>query len=87
LHDDNETIDSLWVDPNTALQRARDGSLAMIPPTISNLDYLAQFDDADDALAAAATIGTPPAILPRLRTDADGRVIGVILPGDADYAR
>jgi hypothetical protein len=25
--------------------------------------------------------------LPRLRTDADGRVIGVILPGDADYVR
>jgi len=87
LHDDNETIDSLWVDPNIALQRARDGSLAMIPPTIRNLEYLAQFDDADDALAAAATIGTPPAILPRLRTDADGRVIGVILPGDADYVR
>ena len=87
LHDDNETIDSLWVSPDVALQRAKDGTLAMIPPTISNLEYLARFDDADGVLAAASTIGTPPPILPRLRTDLEGRVIGIIMPGDPDYER
>lgn len=85
LHDDGETIDSLWVTPSEALARHREGKLAMIPPTISNLEFLLQHDTVSSALAAAKRVGVPPSITPRLRTDKDGRVIGVILPGDADY--
>lgn len=85
LHDDTETIDSLWVGPKEALDRQVRGELAMIPPTMSNLEFLAEHWTADEALAAARRVGTPVAVLPRLRTDRDGRVIGVALPGDADY--
>lgn len=86
LHDDRETIDSLWVSPREALERFERGDLAMIPPTISNLEFLLPHWSTADALAAAARVGTPVTVLPKLRTDADGRVIGVIMPGDPDYA-
>ena len=85
LHDDGETIDSLWVTPTEALARHREGKLAMIPPTISNLEFLLKHDSVNSALEAAKKVGVPPSITPRLRTDKDGRVIGVILPGDPDF--
>lgn len=85
LHDDNETIASLWVSPLEALARHARGDLAMVSPTTSNLQFLASYGTTDEALNAAKKIGTPTAILPKLKTDAEGKVIGVALPGDADY--
>ena len=85
LHDDNETIASLWVSPMKALERHARGDLAMIPPTTSNLQFLAPHGTTIDALNAAKKIGTPTAILPKLKTDTDGKVIGIAMPGDADY--
>jgi 8-oxo-dGTP pyrophosphatase MutT (NUDIX family) len=85
LHDNSETIASLWVSPIKALERHARGDLAMIPPTTSNLQFLAQHDTTNDALNAAKKIGTPTAILPKLKTDAEGKVIGIAMPGDADY--
>jgi len=85
LHDDHETIESLWVKPADAIARFHAGELGMFPPTLANLEFLAPFDTADDALAAAAVVGPPPAILPKLRIDADGKVNGIALPSDADY--
>ena len=37
LHDDKETIASLWVRPADALQRLADGELSMFPPTIASI--------------------------------------------------
>lgn len=85
LHDNSETIASLWVSPIEALERHARGDLAMIPPTTSNLQFLAPHDTTTDALNAAKKIGTPTAILPKLKTDAEGKVIGIAMPGDADY--
>jgi 8-oxo-dGTP pyrophosphatase MutT (NUDIX family) len=85
LHDNNETIASLWVSPIEALERHARGDLAMIPPTTSNLQFLAPHGTTTDALNAAKKIGTPTAILPKLKIDAEGKVIGIALPGDADY--
>jgi 8-oxo-dGTP pyrophosphatase MutT (NUDIX family) len=85
LHDDNETIESLWVRPADALARVRAGELAMIPPTMKNLEFLLPHATADAALEAAGHLGTPRPILPKLRVDVDGRVTGVILPDDPDY--
>lgn len=85
LHDDHETIESLWVRPADALDRFARGELGMFPPTVSNLEFLAPHATADEVIAAAARIDTPPRILPKLRVDGDGRVTGVAIPGDADY--
>lgn len=85
LHDDGETIASLWVEPGDALARRGRDSLAMIPPTISNLEFLARHRTTTDVLDAASKIGVPITILPRLRTDADGKVVGILLPGQPGY--
>jgi len=83
LHDDNETIDSLWVNPTDALERQRKGELFMIFPTIKNLEFLAPFATCADVLAAAAAIGRPPMILPRIVKRGEG--IAILMPGDAGY--
>lgn len=84
-HDDNETIASLWTRPAGALQRQAAGELRMMPPTIKNLQFLARFATVDEAMAAARAKPAPSVVLPRLRTSADGEVVGVALPDDADY--
>jgi 8-oxo-dGTP pyrophosphatase MutT (NUDIX family) len=47
LHDDGETIESLWVRPIDALDRFRSGDLGMFPPTVRNLEFLEAHDTAD----------------------------------------
>lgn len=83
LHDDNETIESLWVNPATALERHRNGELFMIFPTIKNLEFLVPFTTCQDALDAAAALGRPPMILPRVVKRGEG--IAVLLPGDEGF--
>lgn len=85
LHDDVETIESLWVAPAVALQQNRDGELAMLPPTIANLEFLAAHPDADAVMAAAARLPRPPRILPKGRFSADGRFLALLMPGDEGY--
>lgn len=83
-HDDSETVASMWVEPADALGRWSSGELMLMPPTVANLEFLAGHDDVGSAMAAARAVGVPPCILPKVRW-ADGRVIGVSLPGDDDY--
>ena len=85
LHDDSETIASLWVTPREALTRGAAGELQLYPPTIRNLEFLDQHPSVALALAAGAAIGSPPAIMPRLRYGDDGRFLGIALPDDDDY--
>ena len=85
LHDDGETVESLWTSPTDALARFRRGELAMIMPTIRNLEFLAPHRTADIALQAAMTIGIPPVILPRLRVNAEGKVTAIVMPDDPGY--
>jgi 8-oxo-dGTP pyrophosphatase MutT (NUDIX family) len=85
LHDEKETVDSLWVRPADALRMQASGELMMMPPTMANLRFLEPHATAADALAAGAAIEQPPCILPKLRRDPDGRLIGVAMPGDPDY--
>ena len=85
LHDSQETIASLWVQPQDALDKLARGDLAMFPPTSENLKFLANFKTTAEVLAAAKKVSNPVAILPRLRTNSDGKVIGVLMPGDPGY--
>ena len=85
LHDDTETIASLWVRPSDALARERSGELMMLPPTIACLQFLAEHSTADAALAAAAQIGRPPRILPKIRAATPGAPMELLMPGDAGY--
>ena len=85
LHDDKETIASLWVRPADALDMWRAGELRMFPPTIAALEFLLPHADVDAAMAAAAAVGIPPVITPRIVLDESGRITGIRRPGDPDY--
>jgi 8-oxo-dGTP pyrophosphatase MutT (NUDIX family) len=84
VHDDAELVHSMWVDPADAVAQAERGALLMMPPTIANLNFVAECADSDAALALADAVGTPPRILPKLRRTTDGSR-QVALPGDPDY--
>ena len=84
IHDDKETVESLWVRPAEALRMQAAGELMMLPPTVVNLQFLAGHDTA--AAAVAGGEAEPPSlILPRLRRNEEGRIIGVAMPGDPDF--
>ena len=83
LHDDRETIASLWVRPADALDRHKRGELEMIIPTIRNLESIAVFDRSEDLLAAAAALTDIPTILPRMVNHNGGTRI--LLPGDPGF--
>ena len=85
-HDDTELEHSMWVNPGEAIAQAEARSLLMLPPTIGVLRLIAGCSSADEALAIADAIGAPPRIEPRLRRDESGRITGVALPDDPDYA-
>lgn len=85
LHDDRETIASLWVRPDDALAMWSRKELQMFPPTVAALRQLGTHATADGAVEAARVGGVPPALLPRLVLDAGGRFVDIVLPGDATY--
>jgi 8-oxo-dGTP pyrophosphatase MutT (NUDIX family) len=85
LHDDLETVDSLWVTPGDALIRARRGDLLMLPPTVVNLEFLADHGSVDETLRAVPQVNTPPRILPKVRWGHDGRIEALLMPGDPGY--
>jgi 8-oxo-dGTP pyrophosphatase MutT (NUDIX family) len=83
VHDDYETVETVWVRPADALERARRRELDIIFPTMKNLEAIARFATSAELLAAAAAIESVPAVLPRVVTD--GRGIRIVLPGDPGY--
>jgi 8-oxo-dGTP pyrophosphatase MutT (NUDIX family) len=83
-HDDSETVASMWVRPADALAAGGRGELQLMPPTVANLQFLAEHPDVSSAMQAARAVGTPPCILPKIRV-VDGRMAGIAMPGDADY--
>lgn len=84
LHDDHETVDSLWVRPRMALEQAQAGELLMLPPTIASLGFLAAHRSTESVLAAAGSIDAPPPILPKIKFE-NGRMVALLMPGDPGY--
>jgi 8-oxo-dGTP pyrophosphatase MutT (NUDIX family) len=86
LHDDKETIASLWVRPVDALAMWKAGELQMFPPTVASLRFLEPFDSAAAAVEASEAVGVPQPILPRILLDGEGRIVGVRMPHEEGYA-
>ncbi len=77
LHDEAETIESLWTAPADALARHRENEIVLPPPTWCTLKDLARVRTVDEALAWAAD--QPLArIQPRILPDG----VTMVLPGD-----
>ena len=83
IHDDHETIDTVWVRPDDALARAKAGEFDLIFPTMKNLEAISRFATSGALLAAAAAVERVPTVLPRVV--ADERGFRILLPGDPGY--
>jgi 8-oxo-dGTP pyrophosphatase MutT (NUDIX family) len=83
LHDDGETVASVWIRPADALDRAERGELELIFPTVRNLEQLARFRTAQDLLEAASGAAADGAGPVRMVGDAGGRRI--LLPIDPGF--
>ncbi|MHB8438578.1 MAG: NUDIX hydrolase [Acidimicrobiales bacterium] len=83
VHDDYETVDTVWVRPGDALARAEHGEFDLIFPTMKNLAAIGRFATSAELLAAAAAVERVPTVLPRVV--ADHRGFRILLPGDDGY--
>lgn len=83
VHDDRETIATIWINPAEALRKQQRHELELIFPTIRNLDAISRFDTSAELLDAASAIDQVVTMLPRLASDTDG--MRIFLPGDAGY--
>jgi 8-oxo-dGTP pyrophosphatase MutT (NUDIX family) len=86
LHDDAETIASTWVRPADALARREARELQMFPPTVASLRMLAEHTTVAEAMRAAASVGVPPRLEPRLIVTPEGGFAGIRLPGEEGFA-
>ena len=83
VHDDYETVDTVWVRPDDALARAKAGEFDLIFPTMKNLEAIGRFSTSVELLAAAKAVEHVPTVLPRVVSDARG--FRILLPGDDGY--
>lgn len=83
LHDDGETIATVWLRPADALERSRRGELDLLPPTLANLKTVGSFATTAELLDAAATMVEMPAMEAVVATEAGE--FKVLRPGDAGY--
>ncbi|MFA5121223.1 NUDIX domain-containing protein [Zavarzinia sp.] len=84
LHDGGETVDSVWIRPQVALDDAAAGRRSVIFPTRMNLSVLTRDTTVEGALARA--VATPIiTVLPWLEDRADGQYL--IVPAEAGYDR
>lgn len=81
-HDDIETVQSLWITPQEALQRAAGSDFFLAPPTFRTLEELSGFVDATSAMNAARVRCVRP-VMPRL--EMNGESWAIVLPGDPSY--
>ena len=85
LHDGSESVNSLWIKPEDALQQQKDGKLLLIMPTIKNLESICGYSNVESLLEDKSSIdpSTIPTIEPKFFME-DGKMVG-LLPGDEGY--
>ncbi len=80
--DGSETVDAGWFVPKVALESCKAGELQLVFPTIKQLESLAGYPNADEALEDARRQKVEP-ILPKVTGEASER--RVVLPGEPGY--
>jgi 8-oxo-dGTP pyrophosphatase MutT (NUDIX family) len=85
--DAGETTTLAWVHPPAALDAHARGEFPMEFATVSTVRSLQPFANGSVAalLAQAAALRDLPPLLPRLKLDAEGHIVGVLLPGQPGY--
>ncbi len=83
MHDNFETVESVWIRPVDAFKLHEEGKFELIFPTIKNLEVLNMFKNSQEVLDFAINLETVPAIEPKL-IEKDGQVM-LLIPGDEGY--
>ena len=83
LHDGYESVDSVWITPQQAIEDAKSGRRTVIFPTLRNIEKLAQSHTTAQAIEAAQRDAIVP-VLPWTEQRDDGNYI--CIPTDAGYA-
>lgn len=68
LHDGHETVESIWIRPEDALDRFAEGKLNLISPTFKNLEAISGFSSTEKLLEAKRLVdpATIETIMPRM---------------------
>jgi 8-oxo-dGTP pyrophosphatase MutT (NUDIX family) len=83
--DAGETTTLAWVNPIDALAEHAAGTFQMEFATVKTVQSLRPHASVEALFAHARAAGPLPPLHPRLRLGADGRLNGVMLPGEAGY--
>ena len=83
FHDGEESVDSVWIGPNEAIQAAEAGKYTIIFPTMMNIEYLTRYKSAADAISDAHATDTVT-VLPVVEKTAEGKFLNI--PAEADYS-
>lgn len=82
VHDDIETVESLWITARDALARSEAGDFFLAPPTFRTLEELMVYQTGQAVMSAAQAREVRP-VMPRLDVSEEG--VCIVLPGDETY--
>ena len=83
VHDGSESVDSVWISPQQALAETRAGRFKLVFATEKNLEKIARFRTAAEALQSARTTPVVTVLPELLRTEGRRRVLRI--PEEAGY--
>ena len=83
--DNQELVDSRWLTPARALEKAHEGEMRMIFPTIKSLEQLAKFSNLEPLLTWARKRWHDGISMVRPIMVEDGGKTRFLVPGDRDY--
>ena len=85
LHDGTESINSLWISPQEAIKKQKEGELLMIMPTIKNLETICGYKNTEALLKDKISMNPKgiKTIEPKFFME-EGKLRGV-LPGEPGY--
>ena len=82
IHDGYESVDSVWISPDQAVEEAKAGKRTIIFPTRLNLEKLSEWSTPDEVIEAAKTLDIV-SVLPWTEKREDGNYL--CIPPEAGY--
>lgn len=82
-HDSRETVESCWLSPQRALDRAHGGEIVLVPPTYRTVQVLNTVQSVEQAMQLVPQELTP--LEPAVRASQDGTSFEILLPDDLDH--
>ncbi len=83
VHDGEESVDSVWIHPSSALEGAKDGTYTIIFPTRMNIEKLVKYTSVSEALEG---ISASSVVTVKPRVEVEGEDIFLNIPAEAGYS-